>query len=502
MPAVGLNSQSGPTESPVSEAPPRVAPFTPEQARWAAGRQSSQTNHFLLLQFQPEPGSRPRIHAPDSNRLPRPRVPLSIDYLDDLISSYLLHPHYFHRYAERLSAIHTAICLAQVADCADGIEPSIGFCARDPRVTLIPDLHFWMTRGYFDLREQLRKLQAPWQDRMTIAFWRGSSTGPGPVTLDTFQMLPRFRLCALSVAGARGLLDARLTAIVQARTPEDGGRIRSFAESLGILAPHIPETEFLRFRYQIDIDGNSNSWSLLPKLSMGSCVLKVQSACRQWYYDDLRPWEHYIPVQADLSDLEEQILWCREHDRDARQIAESGKQYADGLVFGTEMTLAAARLLDAALAPAAEPAPVSLESATSPATAAPGQHSEVVDGHLLILPDVAKLVEDLQPAAIPDREGRLAELEKHFYPDPEDVPSMAPDLRIELDGEGYTVLKPGSERVHRLNPSAALVLELCNGSNPEAELPGLVQLAYGLSQPPVESVRACLEDLKNEGLIR
>ncbi len=118
-------------------------------------------------------------------------------------------------------------------------------------------------------------------------------------TVDAFQTLPRFRLCALSITtrAAGDLLDAKLTAIVQARDPEQEGRIRHFAESLGLIAPHIPQTDFLKYRYLVDIDGNSNSWSLLLKLLMGSCVLKTATELRQWYYADLRPWVHYIPIR-------------------------------------------------------------------------------------------------------------------------------------------------------------------------------------------------------------
>ena len=73
-------------------------------------------------------------------------------------------------------------------------------------------------------------------------------------------------------------------------------------------------------------------------------------------------------------------------------------------------------------------------------------------------------------------------------------PSMAPGLDIKAVDDGYVVYQPDRDRVHHLNPTAALVLELCNGRNLAPELPNLVQLAYGLPQPPVEQVMACLQD--------
>jgi hypothetical protein len=334
-----------------STAPVQVFDFTPEQAAIAADWSPGQVSHWVFLAIHPEPGGRPRIHLRDPAMLPHQRVQPSIEYLDGFVSGYILHPNYFPRYADRLSGDPFS-CLVQVGDFADAVLPSAGFCAQDDRVTLIPDLTFWHTRSYCEVREEIRKLAVPWRNRIPLAFWRGSTTGPPPINYATIRSLPRFRLCALSLA-RRHILDARLSAVVQSNTDEDGDRLRELARSLGMLAPPIPQAEFARFRYLVDIDGNTNSWGLLAKLAMGSCILKVQSTYRQWYYRDLRPWEHYIPVRADLSDLEEKVLWCRENDDDARQIAEAGKRLADRLVFETEMERAASILLETALPQAA-----------------------------------------------------------------------------------------------------------------------------------------------------
>jgi hypothetical protein len=80
-------------------------------------------------------------------------------------------------------------------------------------------------------------------------------------------------------------------------------------------------------------------------------------------------------------------------------------------------------------------------------------------------------------------------------------PVTAPDLEINEVSDGYIVYQPDRDRVHYLNQTAALLLELCNGRNAEAQLPELVRLAYDLSNPPIEDVTQCLDTLRNEGLI-
>ncbi|HEX5454573.1 MAG TPA: PqqD family protein [Stellaceae bacterium] len=81
------------------------------------------------------------------------------------------------------------------------------------------------------------------------------------------------------------------------------------------------------------------------------------------------------------------------------------------------------------------------------------------------------------------------------------APMMVAGIEINPVTDGYIVYQPDRDRVHYLNQTAALLLELCNGRNPEADLPGLVQSAYGLAAPPIAEVAECLESLRGEGLI-
>jgi hypothetical protein len=80
-------------------------------------------------------------------------------------------------------------------------------------------------------------------------------------------------------------------------------------------------------------------------------------------------------------------------------------------------------------------------------------------------------------------------------------PVRAPDLELNEVADGYIIYQPDRDRVHYLNQTAAVLLELCNGKNAEADMPGLLRLAWDLPEPPVEEVAVCLEALRNEGLI-
>ena len=44
------------------------------------------------------------------------------------------------------------------------------------------------------------------------------------------------------------------------------------------------------------------------------------------------PWQHLVPVRADLSDLGEQLEWCRKHRQDCAAIAAAGRTLAEQVV--------------------------------------------------------------------------------------------------------------------------------------------------------------------------
>jgi hypothetical protein len=47
-----------------------------------------------------------------------------------------------------------------------------------------------------------------------------------------------------------------------------------------------------------------------------------------WIDNNLKPWEHYVPIKSDLSDLEEIILWCKSNDEECKQIVKRAKAFA------------------------------------------------------------------------------------------------------------------------------------------------------------------------------
>ena len=102
-----------------------------------------------------------------------------------------------------------------------------------------------------------------------------------------------------------------------------------------------PIYEQSKYKYLVYVDGHCAACRYGFMMRLGSVILKVESrqvADRMWYFPLLKPYYDHVPVKADLSDLEEKIRWCREHDDECRIIGENAQRFYEKYV-GHKATL-------------------------------------------------------------------------------------------------------------------------------------------------------------------
>ncbi len=228
-------------------------------------------------------------------------------------------------------------------------EPVLSFCSARSRALLVPDRQF-MRDGYEPFRRLAEANSGNWASRRNLVLWRGAASGIGTVPEDPGgvndpEVRLRVRMCLLlkDVAGT----DVRIARPKSASNP-DVARL----DRLGVLGSFMAPAEWASVKFAVDIDGFSNAWSnFYTRLLLGCCVIKVASrqGYRQWYYSDLVPWRHYVPVRSDLTDLKKRLEWCRTHDAEAREIAAAGQAFAMARTVATE-TEATVKRINAALA--------------------------------------------------------------------------------------------------------------------------------------------------------
>ena len=137
----------------------------------------------------------------------------------------------------------------------------------------------------------------PWENKIYKAVWRGSLSDDN----EGLQSV-RWRLCKLATESNATTLDVGLVAI-----PSRHDHLDLDWQSVGGKASAIPQEDFQNYRAVIDVDGNSWSSRMGELLCYNSVLLKVEPQFVEYFYKDLEPWEHYIPVKYDLSDLLEKV---------------------------------------------------------------------------------------------------------------------------------------------------------------------------------------------------
>lgn len=68
--------------------------------------------------------------------------------------------------------------------------------------------------------------------------------------------------------------------------------------------------------------------------------------------------------------------------------------------------------------------------------------------------------------------------------------------------DGYVVYQAEQDKVHYLNPTAAMIFELCAEAMTPEQISDYLREAYGLAEPPAAEVDACLDNLVAEGIVR
>jgi hypothetical protein len=167
----------------------------------------------------------------------------------------------------------------------------------------------------------------PWNKKKPIAIFRGSSTGSG-VTVETN---PRLKLAHLSVitppdSDGLPLLDAGITEWNLRPRKIKGEKCLKTINTKNFpfsLSNKLDPNQQLAYKYIINVDGHVCAFRLGLELEYGSCILLAESKYKLWFTDMLKPYIHYIPVKADLSDLLEKIRWCKANDSKCQEIADN-----------------------------------------------------------------------------------------------------------------------------------------------------------------------------------
>ncbi|KAF7365338.1 CAP10 domain-containing protein [Mycena venus] len=171
-----------------------------------------------------------------------------------------------------------------------------------------------------------------WKDKTPKLYWRGMSNG-GHILGQNYHKFPRFRIVDIT-RNHSDIIDAKMTRFAETHCTDDCDR-DAIIKEYDISGPQSPKEEVYKYKYLLDIDGNTFSGRYLGLLKSGSLVFK-STVFDEYFNDWIRPYEHYIPVLPDLSDVVEKVEWAIAHEEEARRIQEAGKLFTERVMTDSQ----------------------------------------------------------------------------------------------------------------------------------------------------------------------
>lgn len=87
--------------------------------------------------------------------------------------------------------------------------------------------------------------------------------------------------------------------------------------------------DLAKYKYHIDLGGaGGTTWTgTIHKMSLPGVLFHHETSMRDSYFDDIKPWVHYIPVKENLSDLREKFKWAEAHPKECQRISAAASEW-------------------------------------------------------------------------------------------------------------------------------------------------------------------------------
>ncbi|XP_067856303.1 protein O-glucosyltransferase 1 [Heptranchias perlo] len=227
-----------------------------------------------------------------------------INELPDM--EFVLNVRDYPQVAKWMKPIRPVLSFSKTSEYYDIMYPAWTFWEGGPAVWPI----YPTGLGRWDLMRKELKTSAEkwsWEKKVSKGFFRGSRTSS---ERDHLVLLSRKEPL---------LVDAEYTKNQAWKSEKD---------TLGKPpAKEIPLVEHCKYKYLFNFRGVAASFRFKHLFLCGSLVFHVGSEWLEFFYPQLKPWVHYVPVDQDLSDVRELLQFLKENDSIAQEIAERGRQF-------------------------------------------------------------------------------------------------------------------------------------------------------------------------------
>ncbi len=199
---------------------------------------------------------------------------------------------------------------------------------------LLPDAFMIQDNMWKNLiiRIEEANLSNDWQNKKDKIFWRGGPHGSESkylYNISNFDKLARLKLVLFSKLYPN-IIDAKFIASYgEFSKDKDGDNLKYVLDLLEVQSSNrVSESEHLKYKYLVAIDGNTCPWLRVPWIMLSNSVLvKQETSNVEWFYSSLKPYVHYVPIKKDLTDIFDKIEWLKSHDEEAHKISINAQNF-------------------------------------------------------------------------------------------------------------------------------------------------------------------------------
>ena len=154
-----------------------------------------------------------------------------------------------------------------------------------------------------------------WSDKKPIVVFRGSLTG-------CFTDSCNARIRGYEITRPRtDIFDYGITSLNQRIKKHSPDTPLVIFDNTDIkVSTKMTSEEVTAHKYILVLEGHVAAFRTATQMLSQSCILLQGSKYVMWYSHLLKPYEHYVPVKEDLSDLIDRAEWCLANDSICRQI--------------------------------------------------------------------------------------------------------------------------------------------------------------------------------------
>lgn len=165
-------------------------------------------------------------------------------------------------------------------------------------------------------------LDIPFEAKDDKLVWRGVTTGLFQKKNKKDTLSSRYFVPFITKTNAN--IDISFSGIVQINESDD--EIMEMVKSS--IGTRLSVEQQLRSKFLLSLEGNDVSTGLKWMLNSASTVVMPQPKCESWACEGLlNPFEHYVPVKHDLSDIEDVYEWCMHNQQLCKEIGLNGKRF-------------------------------------------------------------------------------------------------------------------------------------------------------------------------------